>query len=142
MDRVSAETRSYIMSQIRSKDTVPETTVFRILNRLGVAYTRHAPSLPGKPDILIESAKLIIFVHGCFFHCHGPCFRMPKSNLAFWEPKLKRNVERDAEHTARLKEMGYRVLTIWECLTRKKRVASLEKELSGYLTKLGVLVAL
>lgn len=39
----------------------------------------------------------------------------PRSRSDYWEPKLKGNVARDAEHRAALQKMGFRVITVWEC---------------------------
>ncbi len=65
--------------------------------------------------------RKIIFVHGCFWHLHpkDDCldFRKPKSNRGYWLPKLRRNVERDAEHLAALRKSGWKVHVIWECET-------------------------
>ncbi len=46
--------------------------------------------------------------------------RAQKSNAAYWGPKLKRNVARDAEHLAALKSSGWSVLVIWECETKNE----------------------
>jgi DNA mismatch endonuclease (patch repair protein) len=80
--------------------------------------------LPGKPDLVFPRLKAVIFVHGCFWHQHdrSDCLdgRLPKSNSAYWVPKLARNVERDASNQRVLQERGWRVLTIWECETKDK----------------------
>jgi DNA mismatch endonuclease (patch repair protein) len=59
----------------------------------------------------------VIFINGCFWHKHEGCSRarLPKSRLAFWEPKLQRNRERDLESERWLAEEGWKVLVIWEC---------------------------
>jgi DNA mismatch endonuclease (patch repair protein) len=63
----------------------------------------------------------VIFVHGCFWHQHSRrgCgdARRPKSNSAYWQPKLDRNIARDAEHIATLKKQGWKVLVVWDCET-------------------------
>jgi DNA mismatch endonuclease (patch repair protein) len=75
--------------------------------------------LPGKPDLVFVSKRKVIFVHGCFWHHHSESAckdgHMPKSNLQYWNRKLRRNVERDAESIRRLKDLGWDVLIIWEC---------------------------
>ena len=56
-------------------------------------------------------------IHGCFWHGHA-CprgARIPKSNRAYWERKISRNRERDAQSQESLKRDGWRVMTIWEC---------------------------
>ncbi|MGO8118029.1 very short patch repair endonuclease [Rhizobium leguminosarum] len=111
--------RSWQMSRIRSKDTKPEMQVRRIVHALGYRYRLHRRELPGKPDLVFGPRRKVIFVHGCFWHHHdgGNCrrARMPKSRLEYWEPKLQRNVRRDAENLKQLCERGWNVLVIWEC---------------------------
>ncbi|MBI4383153.1 MAG: DNA mismatch endonuclease Vsr [Nitrospinae bacterium] len=118
MDKIPAEKRSSNMRAIRSKDTGPELVVRRLLRRLGfTGYRIHAKELPGKPDIVFIGRRKAIFVHGCFWHGHG-CKegrRKPKSNLAYWLPKIKRNRKRDATHMIELTRLGWSALAVWEC---------------------------
>ncbi len=108
------------MSRIRGKDTKPEMAVRRYLHARGFRYRLHVKDLPGKPDIVLPRYRTVIFVHGCFWHQHPGCGHavMPKSNAAFWAAKLRANTERDIRHRARLEELGWRVITIWECEAR------------------------
>lgn len=105
------------MARVRSKDTGPELTLRRALHAAGLRYRLHAPELPGKPDIVFRRAKLAIFVHGCFWHRHSHCrrARMPATRQDYWEPKFKRNVERDRQHVKNLEASGWTVVTLWEC---------------------------
>ena len=75
----------------------------------------------GRPDIVFPSRKLAVFVNGCFFHQHPGCphARMPKSRLDFWVPKLAGNVERDHRQWAELRALGWNVIVVWECETRR-----------------------
>ena len=97
----------------------PELQVRRLLHRLGYRYRLHRKSLPGHPDIIFPRLKKAIFVHGCFWHQHSDVnckiTRLPKSRLEYWRPKLERNKQRDAESTARLAEIGWQLLVVWEC---------------------------
>lgn len=120
-DKITRAQRSENMSRIRSRDTKPELVVRRLLHRLGYRFRLHRRDLPGKPDITFPSRKSVIFVHGCFWHQHPKknCAdaRPPKSNVSYWSPKLKRNVERDALHHEALRRMGWRSIVVWECET-------------------------
>lgn len=122
VDKLSQERRSANMSRIRAKDTKPEMAVRRLAHSLGYRYRVHRKDLPGKPDLVFGPRRKVIFVHGCFWHQHdlGSCLdgRPPKSNSAYWNPKLERNVERDVAHAAALEADGWEVLTIWDCETR------------------------
>lgn len=114
--------RSEIMAKVHSKDTRPELTVRRLLHKLSFRFTINSSKnlkLPGKPDMVLPKYKLVIFVHGCFWHLHKNCkkARLPKSNKQFWKTKLESNVDRDTKNQALLKEMGWNVVVIWECQT-------------------------
>ena len=121
-DTVPSKRRSEIMSGIRSKGMKPEMTVRRLLHSMGYRYRLHGRELPGKPDLVFPARRKVIFVHGCFWHQHADpgcrIVRRPKSNREYWLPKLERNVARDAENRARLEELGWEVLVIWECEVR------------------------
>ncbi|MGP8252191.1 MAG: very short patch repair endonuclease [Terracidiphilus sp.] len=87
--------RSANMAKIRSKDTKPEMLVRRALHRLGFRFRLHVRDLPGHPDIVLPKHRTIIEVKGCFWHGHN-CNdgRTPKTNKAYWLPKLERNEAR------------------------------------------------
>ena len=107
------------MQAVRGKDTGPELTVRRLLHGMGYRYRIHRKDLPGKPDLVFPAQRKAIFVHGCFWHAHGCRFgQPPKSRLTYWLPKLERNKQRDAENTAQLEALGWKVLTTWECETK------------------------
>src|SRR5262245_26748245 len=99
MDKIAPKRRSANMARIRSVNTGPEMTVRRMAHGLGYRYRLHHRDLPGKPDLVFVAQKKIIFVHGCFWHQHEHCRegRLPGSNSEYWQPKLTRNVRRDAE---------------------------------------------
>ncbi|WP_310621273.1 very short patch repair endonuclease [Flexibacterium corallicola] len=133
--------RSELMSRIGSRDTAPELVVRRSLHAIGYRYRLHVRTLPGTPDVVLPRYKAVIFVHGCFWHCHPGCrhFRLPKSNRGFWKEKLNRNVERDREQVAQLRRMGWRVLTVWECATRENPIEKLVDNISQWLHSTNVL---
>ncbi|MBI5786715.1 MAG: DNA mismatch endonuclease Vsr [Rhodocyclales bacterium] len=118
MDRISPDQRSFVMSTIRGANTKPEMVVRRCVHALGLRFRLHGAKLPGRPDIVFPRYKLVIFVHGCFWHQHScPKGGVPKSNVAFWTKKLAENVKRDQQKRAALEALGWRVVEIWECQT-------------------------
>lgn len=123
MDTLSISARSELMGRIRSKDTKPELMVRRLTHQLGYRYRLHDKKLPGSPDLVFPRFRKIIFVHGCFWHCHPGCRlnRKPKSRQDFWLPKLQSNIDRDQRNVIRLQETGWTILTIWECETTDER---------------------
>lgn len=133
--RMSPRLRKSVMASIRSKDTRPEIATRSALHRLGHRFRANVKGLPGTPDIANRSKRYAIFVHGCLWHLHKNCTltRPPKRNTAYWGPKLRRNVERDAINGKKLKALGYRVLIIWECETSEPR--TLARRLDSFVSK-------
>lgn len=105
------------MSQVKQRNTAPEVAVRKMLFRLGYRFRLHRNDLPGRPDIVLPRHKSVILVHGCFWHQHENCQRAqrPASNVNYWNEKLDRNTVRDRENVAKLNDLGWRVLIVWEC---------------------------
>lgn len=116
-DTLTNEQRHHCMAQIRSKNTKPEVLVRKELFRRGYRYRINVSKLPGKPDIVLPKYKTVIFVNGCFWHGHEGCkhFVLPKSNVEYWETKIRGNQQRDQNAIIMLQEAGWSVITIWEC---------------------------
>ena len=108
------------MAKVRSRDTKPEWRVRKAAHAVGLRFRLHRRDLPGSPDLVFPRHKIVIFVHGCFWHQHPGCNRtsVPKSRTVFWRKKLDRNVHRDRAAIAALEAMGWRVAVFWECETR------------------------
>lgn len=119
-DIVSKEKRSEMMRGIRGKDTRPELVVRRWLHKQGYRFRLHRTDLPGRPDIVLPSRRLAIFVHGCFWHRHPGCRLAynPKSNVDRWQRKFAENTARDAVKINALQDCGWHVVVVWECQTR------------------------
>ena len=125
--------RSAVMRAVKSRDTSPELAVRALLRAIAPGYRLHRIDLPGKPDIVYGPRKLVIFVHGCFWHGHNCArgARMPKSNADYWRAKIARNRERDAKTLAAYATMGWRALVVYECDLKDK--ASLSARLAEAL---------
>jgi DNA mismatch endonuclease (patch repair protein) len=109
------------MSHIRSTNSKPEELVRKYLFSKGFRYRKNVRTLPGCPDIVLKKYKTVVFVNGCFWHKHDcPRFVWPSSNEEYWRPKILKNVERDRENSEKLKSMGWKVITVWECELKKK----------------------
>lgn len=115
-DPFSPSERSAIMARVQSTGSAPEMKVRRAIHRAGFRYRLYRSDLPGKPDLVFPRFKLVVFVHGCFWHWHG-CkrSRMPEANRDYWTRKIDRNVERDKRHREALNQLGWDVTVIWEC---------------------------
>jgi len=117
MDTLSKERRSWNMSRIRGQDTGPERLVRSLLHRMGFRFRLHRADLPGKPDLVLPKWRVVVLVHGCFWHRHRGCrlAYTPKSRNEFWSRKFTRNIERDLEVQRQLRKLKWRVIVIWEC---------------------------
>src|SRR5690349_5159416 len=122
MDTLTREERSERMSRVRGRDTAPEGVIRRLVTELGYRYRLHGRKLPGRPDLVFARRRMVIFVHGCFWHRHGSArcrlARLPKSRLDFWLPKLEGNRQRDRRNESALRRAGWRILVVWECQLR------------------------
>lgn len=116
-DRLTPAQRHTVMSHIRSRNTKPELKVRQWLWNHGYHYRLNVKGVPGKPDIVMRKYHSAIFVNGCFWHGHEGCdkFRMPKTNVEFWENKINRNQQRDQQNYQLLKDNGWQVIVVWEC---------------------------
>jgi len=135
-DHFDYKKRSEIMAKVHSSNTTPEKYVCGILDDIGYNFTQQADDLPGKPDILLPDYNTVIFVNGCFWHGCPTCRRAknrPKENVEYWNKKLDRTLERDKKNKLKLEELGYKVLVIWECETKKKNIDSLKNKIMSIL---------
>lgn len=130
-DVFSKEKRSWIMSRVKGRDTRPEIRVRSFVHRMGFRFRIHRRDLPGNPDIVLPRHGKAIFVHGCFWHGHKQCWRSkrPTTNKGFWNKKLDTNIARDERFRKKLRRMGWKVLVVWQCETRKpeKLLGKLER---------------
>lgn len=109
--------RSRIMSSIRGKDSAPERTLRKEVWRRGGRYRCHVKGLPGTPDMANRTAKVAVFIDGCFWHGCPQHFRLPKTRSAFWREKIRRNRLNRKKHLAAYAP-GWRVLQVYECRLR------------------------
>lgn len=116
-DVFTRKQRSRVMASVKSKNTTPEIQLRSLLHRSGYRFRLHRSDLPGKPDIVLPRYKVVVFVHGCFWHQHMNCdaAQRPASNSYYWNRKLDRNVQRDRRNRRLLKKKGWEPIVVWEC---------------------------
>jgi len=126
-DTVNKETRSRMMSSVRAKDTKLELEVRRRLFAMGFRYRLHGKDLSGTPDMVFPKYQAVAFVNGCFWHYHG-CHlsSIPRTRRSWWKKKLEDNARRDSEAVSELRNLGWRILIIWECGFRKPKTKRAE----------------
>ena len=119
--------RSDIMRAVKRANTAPEIIVRQVLHALGIRFRLHRRDLPGSPDVVLPRFRTVIFVHGCFWHRHPDCryTTTPKTRQEYWLPKFAANIERDARKEAQLQALGWRVLLVWECETKRREELTL-----------------
>lgn len=129
------QTRSYNMSQIKGKNTKPEILVRKFLFSKGFRYRLHVKDLPGKPDIVLPKYKTVIFMNGCFWHGHENCkyFVIPKTRTDWWLNKIYGNKQKDRENFIQLSQIGWKIVTIFECELKRDK---LNNTLNGLLDEL------
>jgi len=113
----SSEAALKRMKAARPRDTAPEKALRSALHRKGLRFRvdkKPIRDLNRKADIVFRSARVAVFVDGCFWHgcpIHGT---QAKANAEFWSRKIKQNQERDTDTTRQLKAAGWRVIRVWE----------------------------
>ena len=137
-DVFTVEKRRAIMSAIHAENTHPEKVVQDIVRRLGYRRFRvHVRTLPGNPDLAFKGLQKIIFVNGCYWHRHV-CKKgrsVPQTRTAFWQEKFEANRRRDKAVRRTLRRMGWTVLTVWECQTKKTKINRLTIRLARFLSE-------
>jgi DNA mismatch endonuclease, patch repair protein len=91
-----------------------QRAIRRELHRRGRRFRINYPGLPGWPDLAFTRATVAVFVDDCFWRrCPWHC-TVPDVDRAWWLGKLERAVARDQELDARLAELGWSVVRVWE----------------------------
>jgi DNA mismatch endonuclease, patch repair protein len=104
--------KSAQMARVKNRNTDLELLLRRALWATGLRF-RVCVKLPGTPDIAFKSARVAIFVDGCFWHGCPIHYRKPSTNVSFWQEKLSNNIFRDRRVDDQLTELGFRVMRFW-----------------------------
>jgi len=106
------------MSTLARRDTAPELALRRVLHRRGLRYRVHRrplPDLARQADIVFPSAKVAVFVDGCFWHgCPEHGRREHRTNGWYWPNKIAANKDRDRDTHERLIAKGWIPIRVWE----------------------------
>lgn len=114
-DMFSREERSKIMSKIRSwGNAATELRFIDILKNNKISGWRRHMKLPGKPDFVFPSQKLVVFIDGDFWHGNPRKYRSPQSNSEYWKQKILSNQRRDRRINRLLRAKGWKVFRFWQ----------------------------
>jgi len=106
--------RSENMSRIRAENTTAELILRAALEQVGLQGEAHGRTPVGRPDLVLESKRVAVFIDGCFWHGCPLHYVRPRTREAFWSAKLEENVGRDRRQTQGLCQAGWRVVRVWE----------------------------
>ncbi|MBV9074358.1 MAG: DNA mismatch endonuclease Vsr [Acidobacteria bacterium] len=113
----SSQQASDRLRAARQRDTSPEVLLRSALHRAGVRFQVGVVAdkrIKTRPDIVLRSKKIAVFVDGCFWHSCPKHATIPRSNRAWWVDKLRKNRERDRRNRCCLKKLGWRIVSVWE----------------------------
>lgn len=104
------------MQAVKGKGTRLEQRLWAILAEMGLqGWRENAEDVLGKPDVVFDVQRVVVFIDGCFWHGCPYCRRkLPETNREYWERKIRRNVELAQSHNAALRQEGWTVVRIWE----------------------------
>jgi DNA mismatch endonuclease (patch repair protein) len=112
-DNLTPEQRKRAMSNVKQKDTDIERKVRSKLHLQGYRFRKHVSNLPGKPDIVFSTTKVVVFIDGDFWH--GYRFSRWANDVSdFWRNKISRNRCRDQKNFRQLRRMGWSVIRLWK----------------------------
>lgn len=143
MSRTNTQTpmaRSEIMKRVKQKDTAAELALRTALHGIGLRYRLNRRIEGVGVDVVFVTAKVAVFVDGCFWHGCPLHASFPKTNQSYWLPKLAENKERDLRQSAKLRSAGWFVIRLWEhdCLpTSPKTAGQIAKAVSRRLRHKG-----
>jgi DNA mismatch endonuclease (patch repair protein) len=110
-----------MMAAVANKDSKAELALRRELHARGVRYRLHARDVMGRPDLVIRSKRLAVFVDGDFWHGNAHRLRgldrledLFPNRRDWWMAKLSRTMQRDREVSETLRDGGWTVVRIWE----------------------------
>lgn len=107
-----------VMRGNRKRDTLPELAIRSALHRDGLRFRKHqrvaGVDRTVEVDVCFPRHRLALFIDGCFWHGCPEHGNIPKTNSAYWAPKLDRNRARDRTVDEALSDAGWLVIRVWE----------------------------
>lgn len=101
----------------KASDTGPERRLRSLLHKAGLRYrinARPVPALRRTADVVFASARVAVFVDGCYWHGCADHHRPARTNESFWRTKIDGNRTRDRETDRLLTDAGWIIVRVWE----------------------------
>ena len=123
VDVYSKEKRSWLMGKVHSTgNKSTEGKLIELLKQKRLIGWRRKYPIFGKPDVTFPNSKVAIFVDGCFWHDCPKHGQIPENNREFWIKKINANKKRDKLVNKTIQKKGWKVLRIWECELKDKKI--------------------
>jgi DNA mismatch endonuclease (patch repair protein) len=133
-DVFSRQKRSYIMSRVKGRgNLLTEIRLIELFRSHGLVGWRRNTLIFGRPDFVFPTARVAVFVDGCFWHACPRHGSIPLTNRGFWEEKLARNRKRDRLVNRTLRELGWTPIRVWQHELREP--VRLIRRLRGLITR-------
>lgn len=128
------------MKAVRQRDTAAELAIRRLLHAQGLRYRVDRPTAPGqrrRADLVFASARVAVFVDGCFWHSCPLHATQPKANADWWAAKLAANQRRDTQTNQQLETFGWKVIRVWEHEAPGTAAARIAREVRSRQSRAG-----
>jgi DNA mismatch endonuclease (patch repair protein) len=105
------------MQSNKGRDTEPELALRRAVHALGLRYrvsARPLASVRRTADLVFTTAKVAVFLDGCFWHGCPTHHTVAVTNARFWADKVDANRARDRDTDSLLLAAGWASVRIWE----------------------------
>lgn len=100
-----------------------------------IASERMIKDIPVNRILSYQSIMWLYLFMAAFWHRHEGCkdATTPKTRTEFWLEKFDKNVKNDQIKQEKLRELGWKVIVIWECELQRsfqETMDKVEKELT------------
>ena len=138
MDTRTPEKRRQIMQANRpSGNQSTELRLIQLFKQNNIKGWRRKYQITGHPDFVFLSARIAVFVDGCFWHGHNCRNLTPKSNKEYWTKKIHLNRLHDREINQKLRQKNWKVIRIWECELKQNKlhkiISDIQRSLSCHM---------
>lgn len=118
------------MQSNRGRDTKPELALRSAAHALGLRYRVSARPLPDvrrTADLVFSSARVAVFLDGCFWHGCPEHHTVAATNASFWAEKVLTNRARDRDTDRKLADAGWTSIRVWEHEDPQQAAAEIRK---------------